>query len=131
MAFVARLLSEEGIDFAIRHDDSDGTIVFGDNPKGLGPIDGTTSLTFRQTGAEVGQDYNHVTDLERSYKVRSDKKCLRDYDADKPKLKLESTATTDKADAEVYVWPGRFTIPRWAIGSPRCCSIRSAPTATS
>jgi type VI secretion system secreted protein VgrG len=51
-------------------------------------------------------------DVTRSCRVRPDKTTLRDYDDDKPKLKLESTAKSEKASAEVYVWPGRFNVPK-------------------
>ncbi|MGH7296569.1 MAG: type VI secretion system Vgr family protein, partial [Polyangiaceae bacterium] len=108
LAFVARLLSEEGIYFAIRHDDSADTMVFGDDPTGLDDVPGTKSLSYREGGGYVGSQYAHVTDVERCQRVATDKTTLRDYNADKPKLKLESTAKTDKADAEVYVWAGRF-----------------------
>jgi type VI secretion system secreted protein VgrG len=109
LAFVARLLSEEGIYYAIRHDSSANTMVFGDDPKGLDDIPGDKSLSFRQTAAAVGTSYAHVTDVTQSLRNRSDKTTLRDYNADKPKLKLESTAKADKAEADVYVWPGRFS----------------------
>ena len=48
LEFVARLLSEEGIYFAIHHDDSKDTMVFGDDPKGFGPVDGPAALSFRE-----------------------------------------------------------------------------------
>ncbi len=113
LAFVARLLSEEGIYFSIQHDAQSDTVVFGDDPKGFGPIEGPSSLSYRESldYADVGV-LALVTDVTRTQQVRSDKTCLRDYDPDKPKLKLESTAKTDKAAAEVYVWPGRFTDPK-------------------
>jgi type VI secretion system secreted protein VgrG len=110
LAFIQRLLSEEGIYFSIEHDDSAATIVFGDDPTGFGPTAGPATLAFRASFGqyEVGIQ-GVVTDVARAQQARSDKTCLRDYDFEKPKLKLESTAKTDKADAEVYVWPGRFT----------------------
>ena len=113
LAFVARLLSEEGIYFSIQHDAQNDTVVFGDDPKGFGPIDGPSTLAYRSNfhHADVGV-LALVTDVTRTQQVRSDKTCLRDYDPDKPKLKLESTAKTDKAAAEVYAWPGRFTDPK-------------------
>ena len=113
LAFVLRLLSEEGIYFAIQHDDQADTVVFGDDPKGFGPVDGPASLSYRATLGDAAAGVQaFVTDVARVQQVRSDKTCLRDYDPDKPKLKLESTAKTGKAEAEVYVWPGRFTDPK-------------------
>jgi type VI secretion system secreted protein VgrG len=113
LAFVLRLLSEEGIYFSIQHDDQADTVIFGDDPKGFGAVEGPASLSYRSTlgDAEAGVQA-FVTDLSRTQQVRSDKTCLRDYDPDKPKLELESTAKTDKGEAEVYVWPGRFTDPK-------------------
>ncbi len=111
LAFVARLLSEEGIYFVFRHDASANTMVFGDDPKGLGSIDGNSTLPYRDTFGEAAHG-EYVADVERTQRVCSDKTTLRDYDPTKPKLKLESTAKADKASAEVYVWPGRFTDPK-------------------
>jgi type VI secretion system secreted protein VgrG len=113
LAFVARLLSEEGIYFSIQHDDQADTVIFGDDPTGLGPVTGPSSLTYTPSFGNAGMGVQAlVTNVARTQQVRSNKTCLRDYDADKPKLKLESTAKTDKADAEVYVWAGRFTDPK-------------------
>ncbi|MGD0523501.1 MAG: type VI secretion system tip protein TssI/VgrG [Polyangiaceae bacterium] len=113
LAFVLRLLSEEGIYFAIQHDDQADTMVFGDDPKGFGPTTGPASLQFKDTLAQTEDALQAVTtDVVETQQVRSDKTTLKDYDSTKPKLKLESTAKTDKADAEVYVWPGRFTDPK-------------------
>jgi type VI secretion system secreted protein VgrG len=113
LAFILRLLSEEGIYFSIQHDDADDTMVFGDDPKGFGPTAGPASLSFRASFGQVEVGVQGVvTDVVRTLQVRSDKTCLRDYDSEKPKVKLESTAKTDKADAEIYVWPGRFTDPK-------------------
>lgn len=110
LAFVARLLSEEGIYFAIHHDDANDTVVFGDDPKGLGSIEGNSTLDYKHSfGVSDGAaGRGNVTNVSRVQQVRSDKTTLRDYDPDKPKLKLESTAKADKAEADVYVWPGRF-----------------------
>ncbi len=117
--FVARLLSEEGIYFAIQHDDSADTMVLGDDPTGFGPIDGPTSLAYRRDIGIGGDDSftARVTRVARSQAVRTEKTTLRDYDSTKPKVKLESTAKTGKAAAEVYVWPGRFTDPK--VGDQR------------
>ena len=111
LEFITRMLSEEGIYYAIRHDDSKDTVVFGDDPTGLDAVEGPTSLTFRADRLDLA-DNAYVMDVTRTCQVRSDKTCLRDYDDDKPKLKLEATAKTDKASAEVYVWPGRFEVPK-------------------
>jgi len=110
LEFVLRLLSEEGIYFAITHEDGKDNVVFGDDPKGLGDITGTNTLLFRDThGFQFGEDA--VKNVQQTHQVRSDKVMLRDYNPKKPSLKLESKAegTDPGAHAlEVYDYPGRF-----------------------
>jgi type VI secretion system secreted protein VgrG len=112
LAFVSRVLSEEGIYFAVEHKDGKDVVAFGDDPTGFGPVDGTTSLPFRATFGESEVD-DYVANVSRVHQTRSDKVTLRDYDANKPKVKLESTKTADgeKGELEVYAYPGRFDSP--------------------
>jgi type VI secretion system secreted protein VgrG len=109
--FILRLFSEEGIYFAVHFEDGKDMLVVGDDPKGLGDVEGAKSLRFL---AEMGFQgaIDHVTRVSQKQQVRSDKVMLRDYDPDKPKVKLESKAE-GKDDGshslEVYQYPGRFT----------------------
>ncbi|MGD0678475.1 MAG: type VI secretion system tip protein TssI/VgrG [Polyangiaceae bacterium] len=108
--FVMRLLSEEGIYFAVHHEDDGDRVVFGDDPAGLGPIEGTSCLPFREVyGFHVVEDA--VMRVEQTLEIRPDKVVLRDYNPDKPKLKLDTQAQgTDDGphSLEVYDYPGRF-----------------------
>jgi type VI secretion system secreted protein VgrG len=110
LEFVMRLLSEEGIYFSIVHADGKDNVVFGDNPKGLGDIDGPSTLILRDTqGFHLGEEV--VKNVEQSFQVRSDKVMVRDYNPDKPSLKLDSKAEgTDSGDhsLEVYDYPARI-----------------------
>jgi type VI secretion system secreted protein VgrG len=111
LEFAMRLCSEEGIYFAIHHQDDKDKVVFGDDPKGFADVSGKTSLTYRDNFGEH-EDADQVMRVEQAIQVRSDKVMLRDYDPNKPKLKLESKAEGTDAgshDLEVYVYPGRFT----------------------
>jgi type VI secretion system secreted protein VgrG len=112
LELVSRLLSEEGIYFAIEHAEGKNTVVFGDDPKGLGDVDGTTSFVFREGHAHGFQlGGATVTNVEQTTQVRSDKVMLRDYNPKKPSLKLDSKSEgTDAGDhsLEVYDYPGRF-----------------------
>jgi len=110
LEFVLRLLAEEGIYFSVRHADGKDTVAFGDDPTGLGDVSGNTTLSFKHVHGheEAGE---HVTHLRKTHRVRSDKVYTRDYDFEKPKLKVESTkeGTEDGAHVlEVYQYPGRF-----------------------
>ncbi|MCA9298139.1 MAG: type VI secretion system tip protein VgrG, partial [Phycisphaerales bacterium] len=109
--FVLRLLSEEGIWLAIQHADGTDKVVLGDDPTGMGPIDGESTLTFRHTFGFSGTNKNAVMGVRQALSVRSDKVMIRDYDFERPKLSLESKVEgKDDGDhaLEVYVYPGRF-----------------------
>lgn len=118
--FVLRLLGEEGIWFSVVTKDGKDVVNLTDHGTGLGDVEGTTTLGYRQAmgwqqGAEV------VSEARAVHKVRSDKVTLRDYNPEKPKLKLEETVEgTDEGahPLEVYAYPGRFDAPdvgkRWA-----------------
>ncbi|MBK8253721.1 MAG: type VI secretion system tip protein VgrG [Polyangiaceae bacterium] len=111
--FVRRLCSEEGIYFAVHHKGGKDVVVFGDKPDGFGDVEGTKLLSFIvEMGAHGAVD--KTMRVSRSVKVKSDKVTLRDYNPEKPKLKLEATVegTDEGAHAlEVYMYPGRFEDP--------------------
>jgi type VI secretion system secreted protein VgrG len=109
--FIMRLCSEEGIWFFVEHKD-EAKVVFADNVKGLGNIEGKSTLGYiEQHGFQQALDY--VMHVEEIDEVRTDKVTIKDWDPEKPKAKppLESTkeGTDDGAHAlEVYTYPGRF-----------------------
>lgn len=111
--FVMRLCSEEGIYFAVHHKGGKDVVVFGDKPDGFGDIEGQKALGFiAEMGAHSAAD--KVMRVSRAAKVKTDKVTLRDYNPDKPKLKLEGQAEgTDEGahQLEVYAYPGRFADP--------------------
>ena len=111
--FVMRLCSEEGIYFAVHHKNGKDMVVFGDKPDGFGDIEGTKTLGFiAEMGGHAAAD--KVMRVSRSAKVKTDKVMLRDYNPEKPKLKLEATVegTDDGAhNLEIYAYPGRFADP--------------------
>jgi len=111
--FIARLCSEEGIYFAVHHKGGKDVVVFGDKPDGFGDIEGTKTLGFI---AEMGGHgaVDKVMRVSRTAKVKTDKVTLRDYNPEKPKLKLEATVegTDDGAhELEVYQYPARAPDP--------------------
>lgn len=105
-----RLLSEEGIYFVTTFQDGKDRVAFGDDPRGLGDIDGATSISFIETFG-FGTSAEHVMWVRQAHEVRSDKVFVRDYDFERPKLKLEAEVEGEDEGAhalEVYVYPGRF-----------------------
>ena len=109
--FVLRLLSEEGIYVALRFEDGKDTVVLGDDPTGLGQIEGTTALPFVNSFGFVGSSKDAVMGVRQAHAVKSDKATLRDHDFERPRLELQAEASgKDKGPhaLEVYVYPGRF-----------------------
>lgn len=108
--FIARLLSEEGIYFAVTFEDGKDKVVFGDDPRGLDDLKGNASLPFAHTFG-FGTSRECVLWVKEASEVRPDKVFVREYDFERPKLALES-AVEGKDDGphalSVYQYPGRF-----------------------
>lgn len=111
--FIARLCSEEGIYFAVHHKDGKDIVAFGDKPDGFADIEGPKGLGFI---AEMGGHgaVDKVMRVSRAACVKTDKVTLRDYNPEKPKLKLEATVEGEGEGAhnlEVYQYPARAADP--------------------
>ncbi|MEZ4446728.1 MAG: type VI secretion system tip protein TssI/VgrG [Polyangiaceae bacterium] len=113
LEFLHRILSEEGIYYAVHHDTGQDVMVFGDDPTGFGAIEGKTTLPFFFAGGdEFATD--HVVRLRQIHQVASDKAMLRDYNYEDPRLAVEATEESpDDGDhvLEVYDYPARATDP--------------------
>jgi type VI secretion system secreted protein VgrG len=109
-AFIQRLLSEEGIAFAIDSSSGADVVVFFD--KDLGPVEGQKTIIHRAAaGFDVMDEAIHVTSHEKS--TAPGKVNLRDYDFEHPRLQLDAKVQGDDAaeqSLEVYAYPGRFTV---------------------
>lgn len=107
--FVLRLCFEEGISFAVHTIGDAEKIIFFDNPKGMGDIEGETVLPFfEQFGFEGSAD--RIFSIQRTHSVVSDKVYVRDYNFEKPALDLKGEAeSTDDGPhpLEVYSYPAR------------------------
>jgi type VI secretion system secreted protein VgrG len=111
LEFVRRLLAEDGIWFAVRMQDGADRVVLSDNPQGSGTIEGKSTLPF-DAGIGLEASTDSVVRVQHVHRVRSDKVQLREYDAARPKLKLQADAEgADEGEhtLEVYEWPGRYT----------------------
>jgi type VI secretion system secreted protein VgrG len=110
LAFVQRLLAEEGIFYAFETIDGAGHVCFCDRSDGLGPIEGETTLGAREH-TTIGATADEVKNLTCRHLVQSDKVHLRDYSPARPKLNLwaDAEGKDDGAHAlEIYDHPGRF-----------------------
>jgi type VI secretion system secreted protein VgrG len=106
LAFVSRLLEEEGIFYFFEHQDGKHTLVLADRPSAVQPCPGQSSA--RMAPQTAGQQEDVILRLEREHAVESGKVTLRDYDPLQPSLRLEGTVT-GKEKEELYDYPGDFT----------------------
>ncbi len=112
-AFVRRILSEEGIYFAVHHVDGLDVLFFGDEPTGLGEVSGNTTLAFRHDMG-FSEDIDYVTRVTQTQRVAPDKVMLRDYNPENPSLEVEFEVESDDDGShvlEVYDYPARCKEP--------------------
>ena len=111
LAFISRLMEEEGIYYFFEHTDDKDTLVLADAPSAPQPIKGTDALPYKGgLGAMVSAE--GVSRFSSSEAVRSGKVTLTDYNFKKPSLSLLSSAkATLDSDLEVYDYPGEYELP--------------------
>jgi type VI secretion system secreted protein VgrG len=109
--FVRRLLSEEGIAFAVDSGSGADVVTFFDED--LGAIEGDAAIPHRPgDGLNAAADAIGAVTYEKS--TAPGKVNLRDYDFKRPRLDLNAkTGADDEGEKalEVYHYPGRFTEP--------------------
>ncbi|MBI4704938.1 MAG: type VI secretion system tip protein VgrG [Deltaproteobacteria bacterium] len=115
LCFVLRLCAEEGIWLLVRHDeDGRDTVVLGDDPAGLGPLAGQSTLPYAETYGFAGPT-QRVMWVAEQHEVRTDKVMLRDYDLLQPKVPVDGRAVgKDEGPKalELYDYPARsFAAP--------------------
>lgn len=107
LAFVRRLLEDEGIHFFFLHDDDGHTLVFADHPGGFGPEDGSDPVAL--SALQGAQASDAVHGLRRKLALRTTSVLLRDYDLEKPAVLPEADAAANGPyPLPVYEYPGGF-----------------------
>ncbi|MEP7120396.1 MAG: type VI secretion system tip protein TssI/VgrG [Byssovorax sp.] len=111
LAFVSRLMEEEGIYFRTEMRDDGEHVIFEDDSSNSAPIEGQAELPFRQrTGLD--QELDAIYSIAERRRVVSGKFVLRDYDFKRPKLEMTVDASSDaNTDLEVYDFPGLYVEP--------------------
>ena len=105
--FVQRLCEEEGLSYFFEHSPRGHVLVFGDSQSVFPKL---PPLTYQQ-GSGLAAAHEVVSAFGVRLETRSTKASFRDYDFEKPKLRLEADASSSSFPAlEVYDYPGRFTL---------------------
>lgn len=111
LAFVERLLAEEGIFYWFECSETRHVLVLSDDVRGLPEVARDPALPWRPFGPEGGAAAagdEHVFALERVRRIRPDRLTLRDFDWEHPGVDL--TAAAGKGALEAYEHPGGYAV---------------------
>ncbi len=107
--FIARLCEEEGVSWIFEHGEEDHVLVFADAPAAYAAIPGTAAIPFRPASDALVSGEG-VSMIRVADQMVSDESVLRDYDFEKPGLKLEGAEKGGSSTAlEVYDYPAEAT----------------------
>jgi type VI secretion system secreted protein VgrG len=115
LAFVTRILSEEGIFYFFEHEGED-RVVLGDSAHLYPPIAGAPALAYRyeQQGSGLRPEEHHVRHFARRRTVRSGAVLQRDYDFRRPLLDLRAEAR-----------PSASAAPPAGVAGPQTLSVEA------
>ncbi|MCO1672400.1 type VI secretion system tip protein VgrG [Pseudomonas aeruginosa] len=103
--FLSRLCEEEGLGFFFTHSPDGHVLVFGDDQS---VFPQRPPLAYRQGGG-MAAEHETVSAFELRLETRSTQASRRDYDFEKPHVRLEEDYRCDfQPELEVYTYPGRF-----------------------
>jgi type VI secretion system secreted protein VgrG len=103
LAFVSRLMEEEGIYFFFEHSDDRHLLVIADDNGSSNAVPGADTYRF---APESRTDESVISELEREHVVHSGRIALRDYDYLKPTVRL--AASLGEESEEIYDYPGMY-----------------------
>jgi type VI secretion system secreted protein VgrG len=111
LAFVSRLLEEDGIYYFFEHDKDEHILVFADHEGGHPPIAGDATVWFVPPGGGV-EDRESVQSFRFGEQIRPGAVALRDFNLHKPSESMEVTRAGKRhAELEVYTYPGEYQDP--------------------
>ena len=111
LAFISRLMEEEGIHYFFEHSEDKDVVVLGDAPSSSAAIAAPDTVAYRGTlGAMAhGESVARFSSWEE---VRPGKVTLTDFNFKKPSLSLVSSSSGKlDTDLEVYDYPGEYDMP--------------------
>ena len=112
LAFVSRLMEDEGIYYFFEHSDGNHTMVLADAPSSHKAIPGHDRLRFSSVSANGYLREEALFDWISERRFRSGKFELRDYNFKTPGSKLIGPASApsqyEKGNLEVYDYPGSY-----------------------
>jgi len=109
LAFICRLLEEEGIFFFFRHDDGKDILVLGDGSHAIESVPQASHLAYRDQ-PHLYEEVVHGLRAEARFRPGST--VLRDFRFKHPALDMEAhQSAADFKDYQVYYFPGEYVDP--------------------
>lgn len=113
LAFIDRLMEEEGIYYWFDHDREVEQMIMADDPGAHAPIADTAALEFHDQSSTTRAPAEYVSMWTESMRPTTGKVTLADYDFERPRAaKAEMSAIPmgrhDRKDVEAYLHPGHF-----------------------
>jgi len=127
LAFVSRLLEEEGIFYFFEHDEEKHVLVMADDVTAMQALEDPATLRYRTPSGLVPED-EHVYNYRYREEVRSGAVTLRDFNFTNPALNLQAESRAQvETELEFYDYPGRYTEAEGgnALADVRLQEIRS------
>jgi type VI secretion system secreted protein VgrG len=109
LAFVSRLLEEEGIFYFFEHTNSKHTLVLTDHPSQVPACPEVSKVRMTATQSWQMAEEPLVTGLEVEHTAVTEKIELKDYDFEKPSAGLTAAVAGQQKD-EVYDYPGGYVV---------------------
>ncbi len=109
LAFVSRLLEEEGIFYFFEHTDSSHMLVLTDHPSQVPACPDASKIRMTATQSWQMAEEPLVTSLEVDHSAVTEKIELTDYDFEKPTASLRASVSGKQKD-EVYDYPGGYIV---------------------
>ncbi len=120
LAFVTRLLEEEGIPYYFRHDGDEGeTLVLAEDAPRWDDVPSTTTSFAISDGNGAVRSDESVQWFDLCGAMQSTSRTVRDYDFTRPRATLHLTQTQPgvKGERPVYDHPSRLDIYQYSEGS--------------
>ncbi|MFN8587445.1 MAG: type VI secretion system tip protein TssI/VgrG [Candidatus Eisenbacteria bacterium] len=109
LAFVSRLMEEDGIYYYFEHGESGHKMVISDHTGGYADISGDVEVRYREGDEGMQAEHEQIRRASYSRSLRPGKYTLTDYNFKKSAVDLESMAEASaEADYEYYDFPGRY-----------------------
>ena len=114
LAFVSRLMEDEGIYYFHEFSDGKHTLVLADGPSSHQPVPNLANLRFSSVSASGQLREQALYEWMAERRFRSGKFELRDYNFKTPGNKLvgpaSASASYEKGQMEVYDYPGKYDL---------------------